>query len=349
MDLTISTGLARRGDNFLWLRIIAALMVIYGHALIISPLPGVTDLFASWRTYSGEIAVDIFFAVSGFLVSGSFVRRPDFLDFMLARMLRVLPALIVCLLLLAFVIGPIVSSLDIQSYFADKQPRRFVRWMLQFSSRQTYDLPGVFSDNPLRNTVNGSLWTLSAEMRMYIFLGIMGTLGMFRSRLFATIFFICLFIAGAICPWNLPLFYAWVKMGGYFSLGVLAFIYKDRIPVRTDIMLVLAYLAFLSRGVWIYQPLLAIAIVYFCFWFAYRLRLPDVQRFGDPSYGIYLWGWPMSQLFAQLFGSGHPYLCTLTASVASLLIGYLSWHAVESPAMRLKRRIVLPAFVDRWK
>lgn len=336
---TIGDGLRAREDNFLWLRIIAALMVIYGHSLIISPSPGVIDLFAPWRTYSGEMAVDIFFALSGFMVSGSFVRRPDLVDFMTARVLRLVPALLVCLMLLAYVFGPALSSMDAHSYFAEKLPRRFVKWNLQFAWRQSYLLPGVFNANPVKDTVNGSLWTIPAEMRMYVFLAIFGVLGFFRSRLVATFILISLFVAGVMVPWQLPLFDAWLKMAGYFGLGVLAFLYRDDIPVRTDILLALAGLAFLSRAVWAYPVLVALTLTYFCFWFAYRLKLPSIEKFGDPSYGTYLWGWPASQAFAQFVGSGHPYGCALTAGLTCLMLGYLSWHTIEKPALRLKSRV----------
>ena len=340
--ISVAEGLARRSDNFLWLRIIAALMVIYGHALAISPSPGVIDLFAPWKTYSGAIAVDIFFAVSGFMVAGSFVRRPDFIDFMSARVLRLVPALVVCLLLMAYVFGPLLSTLDFATYFADKRTFRYVKWTLQFQSRTSYILPGVFTDNPMKDTVNGSLWTLASEMRMYIFLAIAGTLGFFHSRVAASVVLLALFAIGMTMSWQLPLFFAWVAMGGYFGLGVIVFLYKEHIPVRTDILFALGYLAFLSRAVPAYPMLLAVAITYFCFWFAYKPKLPSIERFGDPSYGIYLWGWPTSQTFAHFFGAGHPYLCGFIASIASIILGYLSWHIVERPAMRLKRHIKWP-------
>lgn len=74
---TVAQGFERGRDNFLWLRILAALMVIYGHSFPLVPQVGSQDIFLAhnWGIYSGDIAVDIFFVISGFLVSASYVRH----------------------------------------------------------------------------------------------------------------------------------------------------------------------------------------------------------------------------------------------------------------------------------
>jgi peptidoglycan/LPS O-acetylase OafA/YrhL len=86
-----------KDDNFLMLRFIAAALVIYGHAPAITGGGGPTDLFVwlNWGEYSGDIAVDLFFITSGFLVMGSWQRRSHVLDFVLARVVRIFPALAV--------------------------------------------------------------------------------------------------------------------------------------------------------------------------------------------------------------------------------------------------------------
>ena len=60
---------------------IAAAAVIYGHSYAISGIPGAADHIArqGWGhgLYSGSIAVQVFFAISGFLVTGAWLRRPD--------------------------------------------------------------------------------------------------------------------------------------------------------------------------------------------------------------------------------------------------------------------------------
>ena len=119
-DFTIADGLARRRDNFLLLRILAACAVIYGHSFAIAPQAGANDIFLrmNWGYFSGALAVDVFFVVSGFLVSGSFMARHSLGRFVLARALRILPALAVVLLGSIFVIGPLFTRLGLAEYFA---------------------------------------------------------------------------------------------------------------------------------------------------------------------------------------------------------------------------------------
>ena len=70
---TVADGLAGGRDNFLLLRLLAASLVIYGHAPAITGGRGWPDVFVrlGWGSYSGDLAVDVFFVVSGFMIAGS--------------------------------------------------------------------------------------------------------------------------------------------------------------------------------------------------------------------------------------------------------------------------------------
>ena len=94
-QLTLADHLARRVDNFLWLRIIAAIAVIYGHSFALAAPDGSRDVFLrmNWGYYSGDMAVFIFFVVSGFMVSGSYMARNNLADYLVARLLRIVPSL----------------------------------------------------------------------------------------------------------------------------------------------------------------------------------------------------------------------------------------------------------------
>ena len=90
-ETTIAAHMARRRDNFLLLRIVAALAVIYGHSFVLAKADGSNDIFLrnGWPFYSGDIAVMMFFVISGFMVSGSYIARANLADFMTARLLRI--------------------------------------------------------------------------------------------------------------------------------------------------------------------------------------------------------------------------------------------------------------------
>lgn len=337
---SIQDHLASKRDNFLLLRIIAAVMVIYGHSFPLTHDIGSTDIFLrhQWGIYSGDIAVFMFFVISGFMVSGSYLSRSNLPTYVGARLLRIVPAYLFVLLVSALVIGPLFTSESTAAYFSNSEVWRYVAKNLRFSSDMAWSLPGVFQGNRL-TTINGALWTLPAEMRMYLLVAVMGVLGFLGNRRLGAVLIVALFIAGLLNPQLLPVHTDWVRLGALFCLGILAQLYKDRIEVRHDVMLVLAGLTYISYNTDSYHWLLGLAIGYFCFWFAYRTPLARLGKFGDPSYGTYLWGWPVQQMVVALVPDIAPFLNFLISAALAVAMGYLSWHLIERPALSLKDRL----------
>ena len=99
--------------------------------------------------------VPMFFALSGFLVTGSAMRL-RLRDFVLNRSLRIVPALAVDIVVAALLIGPLMSVVPFSEYVTSSE---FYLYFFNIIGFPHYRLPGVFGDNPLRNIVNGSLWT----------------------------------------------------------------------------------------------------------------------------------------------------------------------------------------------
>ena len=98
-----------RHNNFTILRIVLAWSVLYGHSFVVQKTEGIRDPLAALfqgSAWIGEIAVNGFFSISGFLVAASFVRR-GVVDYLLSRALRIFPALIVCVFISVFVLGPL--------------------------------------------------------------------------------------------------------------------------------------------------------------------------------------------------------------------------------------------------
>jgi len=177
---TLAEALDTRQDNFLLLRFLAASLVIYGHGPSISAGLAWPDLFAwlGWGTYSGDMAVDVFFVTSGYMIAGSYLRRRHLPDFLWARALRIYPAYLFCLLACALALGPVFSSLPPKAYLADHGVLHYVSKNLELGKGLAWYLPGVFTANPLAGIVNGSIWTLPAEVRMYLWAAALGVLGL---------------------------------------------------------------------------------------------------------------------------------------------------------------------------
>jgi peptidoglycan/LPS O-acetylase OafA/YrhL len=349
---SISEHLARRSDNFLALRILAAGMVIYGHSFPLTPPSAATDIFLrnEWPMYSGEIAVGLFFVISGFMVSGSYLQRADLGAFVGARLLRIVPGLAFVLAACALVLGPMLTTLEPGAYFAHPDTWRYITQNLHFSSDMAWTLPGVFEGHRM-TSVNGSLWTLPAEMRMYLLVALMGVFGLLSHRRMGILAIAALFLAGLFDPQLLPVHGDWLRLGAYFCAGIAVQLFKDRVQARHDIMLMLGLLTYISFYTHGFRWLVGASLAYFCFWFAYRTPRIRIERFGDPSYGIYLWGWPAQQVVVELAPRLSAFQNFLVSLVLAVVMGYVSWRLVEKPALRLKgslSRLRDHSLVRRW-
>ncbi len=336
----ISEGLGQGGDNFLLLRFIAAAMVIYGHAPAITGGSGPADFFVWLNTgeYSGSIAVDLFFIVSGFLIAGSFLRRRHVADFAWARLIRIMPAYAACLLGCAFVLGPLFTILPLGDYVSSHAPYAYAWTNLQLKTDMVWTLPGVFSGNPKIPTINGAIWTLPAEIRMYAWVGMLGLFGILARRWLFNVVVAGLFVFGLFHPDDIPLvpIHDYVQLAALFATGAFCYVNRAWIPIHGGLLLAACGAAALCRSTPIYPGLFAGCEVLFVFWFAYGPRWHWFNRFGDYSYGIYLWGFPSQQMVAALFPNLPFLLNALCGFVVALLLAIASWHLIEKPALRMK-------------
>ena len=101
-------------NNFDLLRLFAALLVFWFHALAFTghPIP----MLFSWVA-PGPLGVYIFFLISGYLVSMSWQSDPNAARFLMRRSLRIFPALIVLVALTALLLGPAVTTEPLREYF----------------------------------------------------------------------------------------------------------------------------------------------------------------------------------------------------------------------------------------
>lgn len=329
-------------NNFDALRLAAAALVIVSHAF---PLSSGSNLAEPLQRLSGgqmtlgHLAVLVFFVVSGFLITRSFERRPTLVDFARNRALRLLPALVCMVALMTFALGPLFTRLPLREYFTDG---RFASYWLNVTLVATrYSLPGVFEANPFPNAVNGVLWTLRYEALFYAVTAALGGFGLLRGRVLLALVAVALAV-----PWlgDVP-GDRYLRMFRFYGAGSALCLYRDTIPL--DGRLAGAALAACALATWLggleeaFVAAGAYLVVYMAF--APWLPLAGAGRFGDFSYGLYIYGFPAQQAVAALLGPGHGWLANLALGFPpALLLSVLSWHGVEKRALRRKRRSAHP-------
>lgn len=343
-----------RDNNFNLIRIVAAGAVVVSHAFPIALGEGTPEPFqqATGRSL-GWIAVAIFFAISGFLITRSFDRKSRITRWLSARVMRLFPALIVVLALTALVYGPIFTTLPIGMYFSDPATYAYIPRNLSLAFLQ-FELPGVFVGNPLPGAINGSLWTLVHEVACYAGVLALGLSGMLASRrrfaVFLAIYFTAVFATAlsaieASLPHRLVTFR---DLSLPFVFGIMLYRWRAHVPLSWIAGAALGGFAWLMSGTPYFDFAFVAAIAYATFLIAYRVTGPvrTYNRAGDYSYGLYIYAFPVQQAVAALTGDHGPAHNMIVSLPATLLLAVLSWHWVEKPA--LDRRYGLADRFERW-
>ncbi len=330
-------------DNLKLLRLLAATAVIYGHSYAIA-LGRVEQHDWITRnlggTYSGQLAVWMFFVISGFLVCGSWLRIGNAKRFAIARVRRIWPALLVCLLWTVFLLGPSVSHVSTSDYFGNLQTWQYLLKNAIYLSET--DLPGVFPNALQKSAVNGSLWTLAYEVLCYGLILVAGWLGFLskRTSIAVAAFVAMSAVAYVICAFLWPVQSGqFLQLFSCFALGVIAHLYADKLPLSIVVIALLAALLWQLpvENPWRTSVWIGLA-AYSVFYLGYRLpawQFPE--QVGDYSYGLYLYGFPVQQAIAECFPKFNETDLFFSSLAVTLVLAVLSWHCVEKPWLQRSR------------
>lgn len=327
-----------RNNSMNIMRLLAALAVIYGHASAVTGR-GPGDIFLQFVGYKfiGGVAVDVFFVLSGFLITASAMSGKGVRYFLASRLLRIYPALIVCISGSVFLLGPLMTASD--AYWQSAGTWQYLIGNAT-AYRTEYFLPGVFTELHDR-AINGSLWSLHVEVILYAMVSIGFVVGIFSSRgVFNTLFF-SVIILGYFAPDIFsklfgPENHRHVAM--MFMIGSFAWVNRDFIPMEPAILFVLLVFAASVHGTSKFGFAYVLLLPYLVFYIAASRWGLWFNRWGDYSYGTYLYGWPCQQLvliaFPGISNAGNVVL----AAVLAVSLAFLSWHLVEKPSLQLKER-----------
>ncbi|MEO7336525.1 MAG: acyltransferase [Caldimonas sp.] len=335
-------------NNFDFLRFFFASLVVLSHSVPLSTGNESTEplaLITQGQITFGTLAVNCFFIISGFLILHSWVADPSTSQFLKKRCLRIYPAFLIVALLDAFLIAPGFS----QNGYQGVDGRFTIDFALNALRLDAKVAAPSFQSNPASGTVNGSLWSISYEFWCYIGVLALGLAGLaLKRRLVAAMLIVCI-VLGFVFEWRhltpsgwifgrvfgYPPF--WARLLPYFLAGMVFYVFRDRIRYSLGGALIatasLAVACWIPHGLTIVLP---IAGAYLIFWFAFLSipRLRSFTRYGDFSYGIYLYSFPLLQIVAywsvQANGKAlSPWSLFLVAWPLSIGCAAISWHLLE--------------------
>jgi peptidoglycan/LPS O-acetylase OafA/YrhL len=330
-----STG---RDNNFNLIRVLAASGVLVSHAYPISLGPGAAEPLQGLLGMTlGTLCVYVFFTISGFFIARSFAQRQSTAGFLRARALRLFPALAVVLALTVLVAAWLRTGVAASAYWA-AVPEYYLRNITLFFLK--YDLPGVFAENPYGPAINGSLWSLSYEVTCYLGVLAAGFLGLLHPRGFWVCLLVFAPLAVAAPLLDLPFrLERLAELGLPFLIGMGFWAWRALVPLSAPLAVALLALALLPGWGPLSTPVLTLALSYAVFVLGYA-RIPALagyRRFGDYSYGMYVYAFPLQQALAQ-GGITVPGANMTIAFAATLICAIASWHLVEKPAMAWRGR-----------
>jgi peptidoglycan/LPS O-acetylase OafA/YrhL len=337
-----------RSNNFDALRLIGALMVMFAHSYALLARPDEIPIVLGYPLQT--LGVIIFFCISGYLITASFDRTRNPLTYLLARSLRIFPALVVVVLLTAYLLGPLVTSLPREVYFDDPGTGQYAYNNIRLFA--TFPLPGVWADLPYPAAVNGSLWTLFVEFLCYLAAPLAFAFPRLLRPFVAVVAVVVTIRLAEAPPEESPIFYAvrlrdaaglWI----YFAAGAFVRFALQTWPwfrLRTDVAVAMIATQTVIAWSW---PEVALETGWLTITYAVLTiglsRTPYVARaarFGDFSYGLYLFAFPVQQLVIDLWGTHGVITNFLIVLAITTPLAVLSWHLVERPALALKDRVL---------
>ena len=340
-----------RTNNFDSLRLIFAVLVIFSHSFPITRGSNSTEplsMLTHGQVTFGNISVWGFFVISGFLITQSWQRAPNVGKYLMRRIGRIYPGFAVNAMLTALVVVPIAA--DPGAYF----PVSLSSFLLNTLRLQSFEYPLVFIHNP-SGALNGSLWSVPFEFWCYLGVMVLGLASLLRRRWVVVVLFVLVIafhlyldvtgwlpgggILGRVVGY--PVF--WAAVLPFFLAGAMFQLYGACRFLRAPFVGLAAALllssSFIPHGFVITMPTcgayLLMALAYLPL-----LHPLNLGRFGDFSYGTYLYAFPIQQLLVQ-YAHGHisPWLLFALATPLTLLVGVLSWFVVERHFLQRNSRL----------
>jgi peptidoglycan/LPS O-acetylase OafA/YrhL len=354
------------------LRFVFAIMVIYAHSFsLVKNSEGAHEFvfdLTKGQTNAGSVAVLGFFVLSGFLTTQSIENSRGYIDYLKKRMLRVVPAFLVALVATALILGPIYTTKPVMEYLLNKSTWQYIWYNITFNIGENYmSTPnGLFNNAHYAGTANGASWTLPLEVSCYVLLIFLSAFFFLRIRTLMLIF--TLFVGFLhflnmkyqYLPAHLPVKYFWalgdfqlphfLNFGFYYCAGSLIYLYRDKILYshRFLVFSLLALFCFIKLGhiglgFMIFWPYIVIGV-------GISFSFQKFHKLGDPSYGLYIYAFPIQQAISMTMGSNFSvYGLFFSSFIITFIFSMISWNFIEKPMLKLKKINLLSRYFAEKK
>jgi peptidoglycan/LPS O-acetylase OafA/YrhL len=345
-----SARLSDKEDNaFDAIRLALATLVVFEHSFFLIANRYDSEpvyLLTQGQTNSGALAVYMFFAISGFLVTRSYLLTGSLPRYLAKRFARIVPGFLAATFVACVVFAPLTAS-SASSFFA---AQNWPSLIVQALALRQVEVSGILDENPV-HLIHGTLWTIKYEFDCYIVVALLGSVGLLVPRRAWIAYGLIMLglIAGRVGWIHLPTFDhgiqallisspdQWPSLFPFFIAGSAFYIYRDYVPKLLLLCFLSAALIVMSSiGGGLYWALL-LGATYLVVYLALSASV-KMELFGsrvDLSYGVYLFGWPVGQMVLYFTGQriGSYPLFFVTMAI-TLMLAYGSWTFVEHPALR---------------
>ena len=355
--LVPTDGAALRRNNFDAIRLAMALLVVWSHSFALwfgSESKEPVSLLMSGTYNSGNLAVLTFFTISGFLITFSWLRSNNWRRYILQRIVRIYPGYLVAISLCSLIVVPAFASRGFNALSASE--------VEGFASNLLLRNYIVSSDAFAGGAVNGSLWSIPYEFWCYLGVMALGSMSLLRWRLVYPLLAMIVMTVrvwldmtgrrpgGGFVEMIIGFPYLWFNVLPPFLLGGTIYLYRNCVP-RSGIILAFLVIVTISTANLPLSDLLRTAatrlllpptLTYLTFYVAFSpvVQVHNTARYGDFSYGTYLYAFPIQQMFVVLLKDRVSLAAYIFLSlVAALLAGVASWHLVEKWFLKRTRGV----------
>ncbi|MFM2667058.1 acyltransferase [Vibrio mediterranei] len=347
--VNIERHLDNKENNLNLVRMLAACLVLISHSYAIYfGEPNLEPLRVLTGLSIGDMSVNAFFVISGFLLHRSITYDFNFTKFAINRVLRIYPALTIAVTFSVFVIGILATELNVRDYLTSTSVYHYLFKNSSLFFGLESRLPEVFNKQPLSATVNGSLWSLPYEIKMYavLFLTTYILSKAFQNELeekLNVVFSIALAVLLVLMFANqFSNIYKgeFLRLSYFFVFGQCIYIFRRYVKVNLKITILCIVSLILAMKIsqqnfiliyYILSPVLLMNVVF--------LNMPVIKNYnkvGDYSYGMYLYAFPIQQYIVFSNKNLSFFEMTITSFIFTLIMAVISWHIIEAKFLKFK-------------